>query len=530
MKQIKELLEKPKAWLAGFRKDESGKGIVGRDIDVIRNIQTAIPFPVILGVLIAALALEVLVVVQVLTIGLLPGKYILLVIVILVAIDIGILALILNRKRGKKRFYAGMIATVLMMIMLLPCCYFMYTTGDALQKLTTLHEQFEEYQVIALKDGSYDELEDIKKQKVCSIKNKSKMNEEARERLVTAADVTYKDEKDIVSLGSELIDAKGNKHDNLILTSESYYDMLCEENKDFKKNTKVVYSMQVKKRSSANGRKVNVTTDPFNVYVTGIDAWGSIDKVSRSDVNMIVTVNPQTRQILMTSIPRDCYIPLHTFGEMDKLTHSGIYGVDETIATVEDWLDIDLDYYVKVNFTMVVKIVNAIGGIRVYSDKEFDSAISKYHYYKGWNIVHGKSALYFARERKAFEKGDQARIKNQQQVLKGIITKITSSRVLLTNYTELLDIVTENMTTNMSRRDMNKLVRMQLRDMDKKWSIKMNSIKCTEASKGTYSMGMGRELYVVIPQEDSVEKAKQMIHDVMYPAQVLEDDPKNLLP
>ena len=136
-----------------------------------------------------------------------------------------------------------------------------------------------------------------------------------------------------------------------------------------------------------------VTEEPFNVCVTGIDIWGEIDQVSRSDVNMVVTVNPKTRTVMLTSVPRDSYVILHSFGEYDKLTHSGVWGVEETVTTLEDWLDIDIDYYVRVNFSMLVDIVNAIDGIDVYSDYAFKSAIHDCSYKKGWNHLNGKQAL-----------------------------------------------------------------------------------------------------------------------------------------
>ena len=305
--------------------------------------------------------------------------------------------------------------------------------------------------------------------------------------------------------------------------------MQCENIEGFEKGTKVIYSIDVKKRADNDAKKIDVTQDPFNIYITGIDAWGDINNVSRSDVNMIVTVNPQTRQILLTSIPRDAYVPLHSYGQLDKLTHSGIYGVDETLDTVEDWLGVDLNYYIKINFSMVVKIVNAIGGIRVYSDQEFDSAIAPYHYPKGWVTLHGKSTLYFARERKSFKESDQQRVKNQQKVMQAIIDKVTSSKVILTSYPKLLAIVSENMTTNLSDDDLAALARMQLDDMDNKWTINTISIKCDGASRGTYSMGMGRELFVNIPREESVEKAKEAIHDVMYPAEVETESIEDLM-
>ncbi len=491
-------------------------------------MQSEIPFPVILAVLIIAALLEAAVIGMAIYIGVLPIMYLILVIVIFLAIDVGLYSLIANRKMKKKRFYTGMILTVLLMILLLPMGYFLYSTGDALQKISSMRDQFEEYDVIALKDSSYESLDDIKGKTVYALGSQSKMNVEAREKLITAADVEYSDATDIMALGNRLVDDQGNLHDDLILVSQSYYDMQCEEIEGFKKNTKKIYSMDVMKRSSNSSRKINPTKDPFNVYITGIDAWGSIDKVSRSDVNMIVTINPQTRQILMTSIPRDCYIPLHSFGEMDKLTHSGIYGVDETLETVQDWLDVDMDYYVKLNFTMVVLLINEIDGIDVYSDKAFKSSVSGFTYEKGMNHMRGKKALFFARERKSFEKGDAERIKNQQKVLKALIRKVTSSRVILTSYPDILEVVSDNMTTNISRREMAALARMQLRDMDTKWNIQMTQVKCDEANRGTYSMGMGRELFVNIPKEESVEKVKQQIHDVMYPAQEKEN-PMDLL-
>ena len=266
-----------------------------------------------------------------------------------------------------------------------------------------------------------------------------------------------------------------------------------------------------------------VTEKPFSVCVTGIDIWGEIDQVSRSDVNMVVTVNPNTRTVMLTSVPRDSYVVLHSFGEYDKLTHSGVWGVDETVMTLEDWLDIDINYYVRVNFSMLVDIVNAIGGIDVYSDYKFKSAIHDCSYKKGWNHLNGKQALYFARERKAFKDQDQQRIKNQQKVMKACLKKVTSSRVLLTNYTKLLDAVDDEMQTDMSSEEITSLVKMQLADMDRKWEIKTQSVKGDLTMKGTYTMGMGRDLLVSIPREKSVEKVKLGIDKTLHPENYQEE-------
>ncbi|MDO4177139.1 MAG: LCP family protein, partial [Bacillota bacterium] len=210
----------------------------------------------------------------------------------------------------------------------------------------------------------------------------------------------------------------------------------------------------ISKNSVENEEKAEILEEPFNIYITGIDMWGDIDQVSRSDVNMIMTVNPKKKEILLTSMPRDSYVVLHSFGEYDKLTHTGVWGVDETIQTVEDWLDTDINYYIRVDFSMLIDIVEAIDGIDVYSDYTFKSSLRDYHYKKGWNHLGGWKALYFARERHAFEDEDQQRILNQQKVMKACIRKVTSSKTLLTHYTDLLDVVKDEMETNMSSDEM----------------------------------------------------------------------------
>ena len=161
----------------------------------------------------------------------------------------------------------------------------------------------------------------------------------------------------------------------------------------------------------------DVTEDSFNVLISGLDSWGTIDQGGLSDVNMVMTVNPTTRSILLTSIPRDSYIPLHSYGARDKLTHSGLYGEEETKATIEDFLGIDINYTIRVNFSMLCDIIDAVDGIRVYNDIDFYSSVKGWHYTEGWHDMDGHYALWFARERKSFEDGDMKRNENQQKVM-----------------------------------------------------------------------------------------------------------------
>ena len=275
------------------------------------------------------------------------------------------------------------------------------------------------------------------------------------------------------------------------------------------------YDTLAKITNQYTGEQTRVTSEPFNVLVSGIDSRDDIsDDYARSDVNMIITVNPQTYTILLTSMPRDSYVPLHMNGEMDKLTHTGVYGIEETIGTIEDWLDVDIDYYVRVDFHMLVNLVNAVHGITVNNNIDFYSSVKGWHYKKGEISLTGKQALWFVRERKAFEDEDEQRIRNQQKVMKALITKMTSKKTLLLNYTNILNAVEDNMQTDMSRREMSSLVKLQLQLMPE-WKIKRQWVDGDDDYRGTWSMGPGRELFVSIPKEESVEQVKQGIQQVL---------------
>lgn len=448
----------------------------------------------------------------------LPAKYAALLVVLLLLVDIGLVKLMNTRKKATNKRLIGLILSVAVINVMLLGCSYLYNTIDTVQKISTDGRQMEDYHVVVLEESKYEKVKDIEGETVYVLDTESKMYAEAKERLLTKVSVTYEYESDVATLSEHLVDAKDKLHDEIIFISNSNYEMMCDENKEFRKNTKVLYSVSVAVKSDDFAKRINVTEDPFNIYISGVDTRGEIDEISRSDVNMIVTVNPETREILLTSMPRDSYVPLHSNGELDKLTHTGIYGIDETITTVEDWLDVDINYYYRVNFKMLVSLVDAIGGVTVDSPYAFKSAVSSYSYVKGENELTGKGALYFVRERKAFEDEDEERIRNQQRVLKAILKKVTQSKVLLTNYTDILDAVESHMETNMSNKEITSVVKMQLDDMSK-WTIKTTSVDGNGAMKGTYSMGPGRPLFVSVPKEESVEAVKKEIHAVMYPAE-----------
>ena len=275
---------------------------------------------------------------------------------------------------------------------------------------------------------------------------------------------------------------------------------------------------------SNSNRVASVQKEPFNVCITGIDVDGTIDEQGRSDVNMIVTVNPKTEQILMTSIPRDyeIYMPDKDLA-MDKLTHTGFYGVDTTIGAEENLLDTRINYYVKVNFTTVKEFVDAIGGVDVYSEYEFTPVKMKsWTVQEGWNHMNGKQALAFARERKAFLDGDNQRIKNQQAVFEAILKKAMSSKTMVLSYNKILSNLRDYFQMSFSSGELRSLVRLQL-SKDPDWQIFRNTIRGGDGSLPTFSTG-GAYAYVMTQDQTSIDNAKTLMNAVLEGRTLEKDD------
>lgn len=444
-----------------------------------------------------------------------PGMYVLGILGVIALIMLLIIILLNSRREKTKKRKIGAFLAVVLIIVLGLGSYYMYSTYNLFSKITDSAVQTEDFHVIVLNEEKYETVDDIKGEELYVTASENSRYKEAKGMLMSEADVTYTEMKDYLEAGHQLIDENGTTHDNVIFVSNTSYELMSEEITGFKKGTKIIHTISIEMETGDFAKRVDVTKDPFNVYISGIDTSGTIGTVARSDVNMIMTVNPETKQILLTSIPRDMYLPLHTYGVEDKLTHSGIYGIQETTGTVEDWLGIDINYYLRVNFTTLTDVVDAIGGIDVESPYTFGSSVSDYSYVAGMNHLDGEAALYFARERKQLPGGDNERIKNQQRVLTAIIDKMTSSTVLLTKYTQLLEAVGDKMQTSLSENDISAIVKAQIKDMGS-WEIISNSISGNGTMSETYSMP-GRYLSVVIPDEESVIEAQKQISHIMYP-------------
>lgn len=380
-------------------------------------------------------------------------------------------------------------------------------TTDFMNTMFQEVQETEEYYVTVRKDSNYNAIKDISGEEVYTFQ----LEDDVKTDVENQVDVTFETGNNLTNLGNNLL----NGNIDVILISSSQYSILSEEIDKFKENTKIIYTahheIEKTEEVSSSGSKYTINNGVFNVYISGIDTSGSINQVSRSDANIIATINTNTHEVLLTSIPRDYYVTLHSKGAKDKLTHSGLYGVNETVTTVEDLLDIDINYYVRVNFTTVIKLVDTLGGVEVYSDYNFTA--QGYNFSKGYNYLNGEQALAFSRDRKSFASGDNQRVKNQQAVIEAIIKKVLNSTTLLTRYTDILSSLEGSFQTNIGQDEISNIVKSQLNNMSS-WTIKTNALTGSNSSGPTYSLG-NINSYVMLPDNSSVAEAKEKINEVL---------------
>ena len=268
----------------------------------------------------------------------------------------------------------------------------------------------------------------------------------------------------------------------------------------------------------SNAEANKITKEPFVVYLSGVDTRGDLTDKARSDVNIIAAVNPVTKQVVLINTPRDYYVDLAGTNSKDKLTHAGLYGVQTSMDTLGNLYGVDVQHYIRINFAGFINIIDALGGVDVYSDQAFTSVGSPGYYdpttfVEGWNHLDGKAALAFARERHAFKTGDVQRGINQMKVIDAMLNKIKSPALLM-GFTKILDAVSDSLVTSLSQNQISALVRMQLSDFAE-WNIERYTVTGTSGSSTKCYSAKGQKLYVMKPDEASVAKAKEMIAAVM---------------
>lgn len=282
--------------------------------------------------------------------------------------------------------------------------------------------------------------------------------------------------------------------------------------KNFEADTRVLHEKKIVTEINVDTDK-DVTNNTFAVYISGIDVSGAISTTSRSDVNILAVVNPDTRQILLINTPRDYYVPLAIKNTpMDKLTHAGIYGVDTSMGTLGNLYGINIDYYFRINFTGFKNVIDALGGVTVHSDYAFTTTHGGYNIKKGDNNLNGEQALGFVRERYAFGDGDNQRGKNQMALISAIIDEMTSASIL-NDFSGLMDSLSGSFQTSMSSSQISSIVRMQLNEGGS-WNVVNYAVKGLNGNNTQYCYSLGSSNWVMWPDTTTVEEAKTLIKQV----------------
>ena len=261
-----------------------------------------------------------------------------------------------------------------------------------------------------------------------------------------------------------------------------------------------------------------ITKEPFVIYLSGVDTRGELTENARSDVNILAAVNPVTKRVALVNTPRDYYVDLAGTSSKDKLTHAGLYGVETSMETLGNLYGVNVDHYIRINFAGFISIIDALGGVDVYSDQAFTSVGSPGYYdpttfVEGWNHLDGKSALAFARERHAFASGDIQRGINQMKVIDAMLNKIKSPALLM-GFSKIMDAASDCFVTSFSQDQISALVRMQLSDFAE-WDIESYTVTGTSSSSTKCYSAKGQKLYVMKPDDSSVSKAREMLASVL---------------
>ncbi len=436
-----------------------------------------------------------------------PVKYFAIGIVILFLINI-LIALLLIFKNIATKILAIILTIVLVIVSMVALKYIKHTNDFLDSAFNNNTVEISTFNIIVLNNSTYSDIESLISKNIGFLKD----NNEALNKINEITKSNNIEYEDVFALYDDLLD---NKTDAILLET-SVIDIIEEERKDLKNQVKIIYSFDLEtiiKNDKENNKDI---IRPMNIYISGSDSRSSnIQNKSRSDLNMVMTINPYTNKVLLTSVPRDYYVQVHgQTGLKDKLTHSGIYGLDISTATMEDLFDIEIDYSVKVGFNAVREMVDLVGGIQIESDRTFNSShIKGWTVKEGLNYFDGKQALAYAGERYAYPSGDRHRIQNQQQVLEATLKKILNDKLILTKYDEILKSLGNFYRTDIPRDTITTIVKYQL-DKGAKWTFEKQWVDGKGASLNTHTAPQYKR-YVMIPYEDDVKEASLKIKTLL---------------
>ncbi|GLG03393.1 LCP family protein [Sellimonas catena] len=431
--------------------------------------------------------------------------------VLLVLLGITLISQLAVRGRGK---IVGKVFSFLMTIVLAVGSFYIYKTGGALLSIAGGGSESHKMVAVVRESDKAEELSDAEDyvfgiQYATDGENTDKALSNINKQLKKSIDTEVFDNME------EMAQALMDEEIDIIVYDSNYQNTMEKASEGFGSNTRVIYEYTVEETQDVS-LDVPVQSEPFTVYISGIDIYGNVEDSSRSDVNIIATVNPTTHQILLVTTPRDYYveIPGISGGMKDKLTHAGNYGVDVSIDTLEELYQVSIPFYGRLNFTSFINIIDILGGVDVESEYAFTTgtdAGAVVEIQEGTNHLDGQEALAFARERHALVDGDNQRGKNQEALITAMIKKMVSPSMIV-KAADILDEAADSVETNMSMKQIRALIKQQLSDHSD-WQIYSMAADGIGGQEMCYSTG-SQYLYVTIPNEDTVAEIADMINKV----------------
>ncbi len=450
--------------------------------------------------------------------NLIPSRYLFLVLFALVALII-VFRLLMRNGAHRVLFYIGGILSIAVSVVLLVVSIWLAQLAGTIQDITDTEYETATVGVYVLEEDSARSLEDVESDTFGILSTLARDDTDHAIGLIeeqTGYVINCAEYDDLADLADGLLDGQCRS----IILSEGFVETLTdlEGYEEFDSEVRLIASFAWETALVGDGEGVQqpstqdvMDMGTFVIYISGIDTTGPVSSRGNSDVNILAVVNTNTRQVLLVSTPRDYFVELSiSDGEKDKLTHAGIYGIQVSMDTLEILYGVDINYYFRLNFTGFEEVIDALGGVNVYSEYEFDVAPS-FHYNQGMNHLTGIEALAFARERHAFAEGDRQRGANQMAVITGVLNALQSSAIL-NDVPALMESLSDCVDSNIPYDLLTSLVKSQLRDPTS-WNIVSYSVNGTDGRSTTYSLKQG--LYVMIPDESTVDYAKELIREVL---------------
>ena len=467
-------------------------------------------FGIILSILLIVITISLIYFINIFNI--IPTNYYNYLIIFLVLLNIILTSLLIFNYKIKILKIVHIISYIITIIILIIFSFgiiYLNKTLNLFDNITLIKEEVTDYYIIVLNDSKYQEISDLYEKTLAYYDN---TNEEVINSIKLS--LSYEKINDINLLKTKLF----NKEVESILISDIIKNKFEEEDTNFESNIRILKTISITSEIEDITKKVSIKNTPYNVLISGIDTYGDINKTSRNDVNIVATINPNTNQILLTSIPRDYYVQLNgTTGYKDKLTHASYYGINMQVQTIEDIFDIDINYYVKVNFSTVVDLVDLVGGVEVYADQEIKLNNCP-KIVVGMNELNGKCALAFSRERHSYIDGDRHRGRNQQEVIKAIFNKLSKAETLLSSYMDILDTLEGKFATNMDMEEVTNFIKYEINDL-KDYNIITTQVDGYGSMGKTYSYP-NQDLWIMIPYPDTIDNAKELMNKIMNNEQI----------